>query len=211
MYWRQKIEKRLFTLTTCYWRLKLIKKTFMKLLPSPLLESSNYHVSYIPYLPLHLSGFHFHYKTNVPLWFLPSCLYRSSGKKWSFSDFFFHAIIFICRFSWSIFGKRNLFVAVYIWFLISLDNGKNLLLSCGGKLSSENISFFTNNLITLSISSTLLIPSATYWCIFFLLSVHQPVATFPHTEKKNIYIVAVIWDVGKHMTTIRKPHELIGS
>ena len=149
MYWRQKIEKRLFTLTTCYWRLKLIKKTFMKLFPSPLLESSNYHVSYIPYLPLHLSGFHFHYKTNVPLWFLPSCLYRSSGKKWSFSDFFFQAIIFICKFSWSIFGKRNLFVAVYIWFLISLDNGKNLLLSCGGKLLAENISFFSNNLISL--------------------------------------------------------------
>ena len=115
----------------------MIKKTFMKLFPSSLLESSNYHVtrgyhycttSFIkawtqvlrsfkscsrrvgdsrwwrsltmllagnkappfvgqlyhknnssssssPYLPLYLSGLHFHYKTNVPLWFpLSSCV-----------------------------------------------------------------------------------------------------------------------------------------
>ena len=194
-------------------RLKLIKKTFMKLFPSAFLESSNYHITSILYIPLYLSGLHFCYKRNVPLCFLPSCLYRSSvKKKWTFGNFFFHSMIFICRFSWSVFDKRILFVAVYIWFLIFLDNGKNLPLSCSGKLSSENISFLTNNLITPSTSSTLLIPSPTYWSIF-LLTVYQPVAIFPHTEKKkkkkNIF--TGIWDVGKHMTTIRKPNELTGS
>ena len=124
-------------------------------------------------------------------------------KKWSFGSFFFHSMIFI---SLILFDKRNLFVAVYIWFLISLDNGKNLL-SCSGKLSSKNISFFTNNLITLSISSTLLIPSSTYWCIFY----YSFINLLRHSWKKNIYIFAVIWDVRKHMTKIRNPNEVIGS
>ena len=124
-------------------------------------------------------------------------------KKWCFGNFFFHSMIFMCRFSWSIFDKGNLFVGMYIC------NGKNLF-SCGGKLSSENISFFTNNLITLSISLTLLIPSPTYWCIFFIIR-SSTCCDIPPYWKKNIYVFAVIWDVGKHMTAIRKPHELFGS
>ena len=157
----------------------------MKLFPSSFLESSNYHIPSIPYLCLYLSGLHFHYKINAVLWFLPSCLYRSSGKKWSFGDFFFHSMIFMCRFSWSIFDKRNLFVAVYIWLFISLDNGKNFQLSCGGKLPSENISFFTNKsyysfhfLNTPNTFANILVD-------FLLSSVHQPVSTLPYTEKKK--------------------------